>query len=407
MKLIKRAGNLLLSLYFLCLMLDPTNDVVGLKMPIFALVVVFNLVFYRPSLRFLPHLLLVYTAVGLAFVSGQMQGAQDMGECWEIVKGFIPLILLLWVHHYDFIRLSLAPAVVTSIVVVTIMVMSSIDERFEGAIYLFTTLHDHFIMMTHRQFLGVRVFAVYYRSMAALTLPLFWFVYHFYNANLRRRLRLLIPTVIIVVAFLGSGTRMTMLLPLALLGLVSYHTLRRMGRWRYALYPTLLLLGTMFVVLVVALASEKTESSNSIKYAHLGSYLKLFTAHPHYLLSGQGLGTRFFTDGFHRMTYITEWTYLELLRQYGLIFALPIYFVLLYPLWALRRSLANQYTLGIAVTYVSYLLIAGTPPLLISSTGTPVLLCADSYLRLYKKADSPEIPTFAKANGVDMDLTAS
>ena len=41
----------------------------------------------------------------------------------------------------------------------------------------------------------------------------------------------------------------------------------------------------MFLFFLVLLATETTESSNMIKYAHLESYIKLFDRHPIYFVA--------------------------------------------------------------------------------------------------------------------------
>ena len=130
------------------------------------------------------------------------------------------------------------------------------------------------------------------------------------------------------------------------------------------------------------LASETSEYSNSIKYAHVGSYIDLFIEHPQYLLFGQGPGTEFYTEGFRAYVVRTEWTYLDLVRNYG-IGSLMIMSVFIFPLWRLRKSLSDNYVFGIYCTYIIYLFIAGTNPLLMSSTGMAVILAIYSFMENY------------------------
>lgn len=370
-------GNLLFSLFFLTVMLDPTNTVLALKSKLFAFLLVYNIVFFRPSLRFLPHILLVYVGVTICYLLSLIQGnGIDQEAVLNTYLAFSPLFLLLWVHHYDLMCLSLFPACMVAVVVVLIFGFSSYDESFEGAIYYFMKAHDDMVMMTHRYLLGVKVFGIYYKSFACLCLPLFWFYYVFYKGG-RKAWLLFLPTAILTFAFFLSGTRATMLFPFFLIALVSYRRLMGMRRARYFFYPLLVVFSLTFLALVVLLASEKGEASNVIKYGHLISYWQLFEDHPLYLLLGQGPGTRFFSAGFHRLTLTTEWTYLELLRQYG-IFCILILLTMLYPLAALWRHREQSFVVGVMGAYVAYLLIAGTNPLLVSSTGMQILLVAYS-----------------------------
>ncbi len=372
-------GNLLLTLFFLVLMLDPTATVLNVKDKFFILVVAYNLIFFRPSFRFFPHIIMVFAAVTCSFVLGQLQGnGVDMDHVLAVYKAFAPLILLLWVHHYDFVRLTLFPSLITALVVCVIYALCAYDERLEGAIYLFTKSHDEMIMMSHRYILGFKVFGIYYKSFLALSFALFSYYYTIYNKPRFWYLKL-VPVAIMTFAFFVSGTRATMLLPFFIIVLVGYRSIGRLRRWKYLFYPMLALLAVVFIVAVVVLASERTEASNAIKYGHLISYKHLFEHNPLYMLIGQGVGTRFYSQGFHRLTYTTEWTYLEILRQYGL-FAIPVLFTLLFPLASMWRGRRDSYCFGIMGTYVAYLLIAGTNPLLISSTGMAVVLCAYSFI---------------------------
>ena len=133
------------------------------------------------------------------------------------------------------------------------------------------------------------------------------------------------------------------------------------------------------------LLMEEDEPSNLVKYAHLASYKELFNENPLYLLLGQGPATEFYSIGFRKMTLKTEWTYLELLRNYGML-CLPILYVILRPLFELiKLSFKYDSALTIAAAYIIYLVIAGTNPLLLSSTGMLVILSAYSFLEHLKK----------------------
>ncbi len=381
-KLRQWGGNVLFTLFFLVLMLDPTSTILHLKDKFFILVVGYNLLFFRPSFRFLPHIFLVYVAVTCSFISGQLQGnGMDMDEALAVYKAFAPLLLLLWAHRYDLVKLTLLPAIVTALVVCVLYGLCSYDDLYEGAIYYFMKTHDNTAMMSHRYLLGVKIFAIYYKSFVSLSFALFYFYYKLYN-NPRRWYLTLLPVLILTFAFLVSGTRATMLLPFFVAGLVGYRSIARMRRWKYAFYPALVLFGLAFVLMVVVLASEKTEASNIIKYGHLISFQHLFEHHPLYLLVGQGIGTSFYTIGFHKMTVTTEWTYLELLRQYGL-FALLVLFAILYPFKSMWQHRRDSYCFGLMGTYFAYLLVAGTNPLLFSSTGMILVLCAYSHNSIY------------------------
>ncbi len=376
-KAVRWGGDALLILFLATLMLDPTGTIAHMKDRVFILLFAYNLLLIRPSLRFAPHILLAFAALTLSLISATMQGNNlDLDEAMAQYKAFAPLLLLLWIRNYDYVRMSLAPAIATCLVVITIYCLCAYDERLEGAIYLYMKAHDDTAMMSHRYLMGHKVFAIYYKSFVALTFALYYYYHKLYD-DPRRWYRHILPAAVLTAAFFISGTRATMLLPPFIAALVGYRAIGRLGRWRYALYPLLALFALAFLLLVAALAAEKGETSNSIKYAHLVSYKDLFSRHPLYMAIGQGIGTRFYSLGFHRFTFTTEWTYLELARQFGL-FSLLLLATLLWPLRLMHRYRRRDYCFGLMGTYVAYLLVAGTNPLLMSSTGMAVVLTAYS-----------------------------
>ncbi len=375
-KLIKWGGNTLFFLFILVVILDPTATVLSLKSKTFVLLVAYNAIFLRPSFRFLPHIIAVYVAVVVAYIIGMLQQQPcEMSDFVDTALAFSPLLLLLWVHHYNLVTLSLVPAVLVTLIVIGIFIASSISPMYEGAIFYFMKDHNDMVMMTHRYLMGIKVFGIYYKSFVCLVMPLFFFYYKLMNATRRVHWFYLLPATIMTVAFFFSGTRATMLLPFFLIGVVSYKRVASMKQMRYVLYPLIGFGAILFLGLVLILASEKGEMSNTIKFGHLISYKELFDQNPLTFIFGQGLHTRFYSAGFHKLTYETEWTYIELVRCYG-IFSLLILFTILYPLVRMARFWRNNYAMGIMLSYVAYLLIAGTNPLLVSSSGMLVVLTA-------------------------------
>jgi hypothetical protein len=118
---------------------------------------------------------------------------------------------------------------------------------------------------------------------------------------------------------------------------------------------------------------DPTETANSIKLAIIDDYLEFF-GDPLTLLFGQGLGAYQIWSGkpFEPFTYITELTYLELLRNFGLIGAIVMMGLLLFPTaMALSGGRAKDISLGIA--WLLYLVMCASNPNLFSSMGILIL----------------------------------
>lgn len=389
----KWIGNILFSVYVFLIMIDPTNVIFHLKEIAFVLFMVFNVVAYRPNLRYLPAILLIYAMLVLTSTFSQMQMAPvDYDALTYTYKSFLPLVFLLWVDHYNVIKLTLLPAFLVGSMYLLIYVWVSVNTNVESIVYTYSRANDDLLMMSHRYFYGVPVFAVYLRSTVGFSMALFSFYYSFFH-NQGNRLFMFIASIVITMVFWGTGSRATMLFPVFILGLVFYNKLKDLRLFKYFFFPFMALAALLLLAFVVLLGMEKSEASNVIKFAHLGSYAQLFSDHPIYLLIGEGPGTKFYSAGFHRYTPLTEWTYLELIRNYGLFAIIPLG-VVLYPLICLMRGEKDNHTVGIIGSYALYLLVASTNPLLFSSTGMLIIWSAYSQLRRVRKKKQ-EIPIVA------------
>lgn len=378
-------GNVLFTLLILVIMLDPTNTVLHLKDVFFVLLVGYNMVCFRPDWHYLPHIAAVFGTVTLGYLVAEVQqNAVDYGELLALYKSFSPLVLLLWIRYYDVIRMSIFPAFLTCLLLGGLYIFVVSSPVNEVLLWNYVQKHDDMIMMSTRHILGVKLYGMYYKSLVCLMFAMFICYYRLFNCR-KSFWQYILPFIVFTFAFLVSGTRSTMLLPFFMIGLVSYEVMQRHHKMRYLFYPVLVLFLFVFLTFILLLAMEQTESSNVIKYGHLRSYMVLFEEHPWYLLIGQGAATSFYTEGFGYFCFKTEWTYIELVRYYGL-FSAFIMAVVLYPLKPmLICAKENIYTFGIMCTYIAYLLIAGTNPLLVSSTGMLVILSAYSYVELLVK----------------------
>lgn len=165
-----------------------------------------------------------------------------------------------------------------------------------------------------------------------------------------------------------SGARANILALLSIILIFTLRHLRRRGGW-----APVLIVGTLIVILASATIMPKftdtQEGSNAIKLKHIHSYEEEFGAELTALLWGEGANSAFYSEGFEKWTTVTEVTYLELARVFGL----PMAFLFgVGLLWIGFRIFANGF-LPIGLAYMGYLGIAGSNPLLINSTGFLVI----------------------------------
>lgn len=380
----KLVGNWLFMLFILILTLDPTGSILHLKNIAFVMLVGYNMICFRPDFSKLPIILAAFSVVVLTWIFATMQDVNiDLDGTFALLKAVSPMVLLLWVREFDLLSLARTPIVISSLVVIILYWIIVAVPEAEGFIYyFFNTQSDDTIMMAWRSFLGIEVFVMYYKSIVSFILVFAVYIAVSFDRQ-KRNWRIILATLIVLHAFIISGTRSTMLLPFFLFGMVAYREYKDSRYFKYILYPALFVCGIGFVVLLFMLIMEKDETSNLVKYAHLGSYWQLFMDHPSYLLFGQGPGSSFYSAGFRRVVQLTEWTYLELIRYFGIL-SLVIIYIFYRPLVDLWKNFQSNISYTLFWAYLAYLLIAGTNPLLLSSTGMLVLLIIYSYVERIK-----------------------
>lgn len=373
-------GNGLFALLVFLFVADPTNTIFGLKMAAFALVFVYNILFQKADWLKLRYFFLACLAVLLPWGFAMLRGEViDNSECVAMLTVMAPLLLLPWVGRYDILALSVFPVILVVAVVLILYWLIFYIPRLEGVVYDYMCAHDHTLMLSRRAFLGYSMFFMYCKSTVAF-LPVFSLVLYRVLSGEKRSWAMVVALLFFIHLFLISGTRSTIMLPLFLTLAVVFLFYRNKRYVNYFMYPSFVIVLFALSVVLILMLTEVTEHSNMVKYAHLDSYTELFCDNPLYLLTGQGPGTAFYTAGFHKMSLKTEWSYLELFRNFG-IFALVIIYIFFKPLVKLcREACCSDEAIAVALSYVTYLVIAGTNPLLLSSTGMLVLLTMYSYL---------------------------
>ncbi len=372
-------GNFLFFIFILVVMADPTNSIIHKKDITFVLVVAYNMVVFKPDWSKLPYIMLLVFAVTVPWLTTTVSmRAMDSDEALAASKSISPAILLLWVRNYNLVNIARSPVVICCIVMTSLYIAILVNPLLESAVWMFAAKHNSTIMMMRRSFLCIEVFGLYLKSYVS-----FLFVVAYYMLGLMDKqchsILDWIAMAFIIFAFLVSGTRSTMLVPFFLFVVIAFRAFRNSKWQKCIMLPLAAIIGIAFVVVLLAAIMESDEPSNIIKFGHLPSYATLFDENPLYLIFGQGPGTSFYSDGFNEIVFKTEWTYLELIRCYG-VFSLLIIYVFWHPLytfWHFREI--DNFTYCVFWTYLAYLLIAGTNPLLLSSTGMIMLLMAYSY----------------------------
>jgi O-antigen ligase len=370
-----------ISAFVLIALVDPTDQITHLKMPLFAAVVGVwlirvlsqRVVAGAPELwtgvLFFALVIPTYaTFVGLAGTSLPVAG-----PTFATVKSFMIIVLLPIVvtERASLVRIVARYSVVVALLTLAMVVISIVAPIVFDMIYAFT-LEKQNALVRPTDLFGIGMGSFYYKTVAVLVFPI---VYHLEQlASGAKKIRQVLMLLIYSAAIFFSGSRASILAVALVFGYFLAIVLkRRLGVWSAPVLMFIAVLGLSLAAIVFGGFFDAKETSNAAKLGHVHSYMEEFEAHPRFLLFGQGADTEFYTEGFQRKTNLTEVTYLELVRVFGL----PVTVVLLagffYPLIPLSKAAVKGGNC-VGIAYGVYLFEAASNPLLIGSTGLLVVV---------------------------------
>jgi hypothetical protein len=340
----------------------------------------------QPDGTYLPAGLLFYVSLFIAipllsiFWYYLSNGTQPY-EGFALVKGylFVSLAIVLTINRID--AAPLLSAILTVLAILTIAISITLQLWPD----LFLTLYNFsnesgLLFLNNRTYAeGLTVTQVFFVTSSMLTIS----IAHYFDRglsqpNIKMKLFYLALSAISTLGMLAVGLRnsiaVAVLLPFFLWPLYTRRIVRN----------ALISLGVLALLLLPVVYElqgflDPAELSNSIKLTFLEDYATIFSD-PVTLLLGQGLGAYYNWSASGRLGlgggeyyYITELTYLELLRNFGLFGAATMMALLLYPVAQAFLANTNRRPRALAVAFLAFLGMSATNPLLFSSLGMLVL----------------------------------
>lgn len=243
--------------------------------------------------------------------------------------------------------------------------------------YEYLVVNKEVAMISNRNFYGYQLVMVYYKTSAMLVFPLSFYC----NKLLEKRNRgvSVLCIILLFISLIMSGTRANIMVAIIIPGYYLYRYLKVKKNIIYSLIAITSII-FVFISFILSLSFEKADDSAEIKSGHFISFVDNMKSHPEYLIWGQGLGSKFFTVGKNEFTAQTELTYFDLVRFFGLPLAVLFLTMVIYPLiYLYNNKMINERNKYAIVAFINYLFIAGTNPLLVSSTGMVILVIMYSF----------------------------
>jgi hypothetical protein len=390
---IKQTNAFLRLLFFafvIVCVFDPADRILGIKIWLFAalwgcacMMVLSASSEIRLRADLLIYVLLFIVIPFLSIIWYYFVSGAEPYAGFALIKSYVlvSLAIVLVISRIDLIPILSAALTVLALLTIAVFILVQFQPG------LFSLLHDvgesagvmYLSQRTYGAGLVVTQVTFVVAPMLAVSIP------HYFDRAVsetvtRTKLLYVALTAIAIVGMFLAGLRNTMavalLLPFALWPIYTK---------RVAL-NALISLGALIVFSLpiwgkITTFLDPAEASNSIKLSFLGDYASIFS-NPVTLLFGQGLGAYYpwinsgqpaFEDTGANFYFITELTYAEMIRSFGLVGALPMMMLLLFPVGYAFFGQTPRRQRALAIGFLAYLGMSTTNPLLFSSSGILIL----------------------------------
>ena len=316
----------------------------------------------------------------LAVLNGIAFSGQDGQLGFMMYKGYLLILLLpvLCILRIDILpMMALALVLLSMLVIVTYIIVNTFPE-------LYLVIREvgnmtGLIYPDRRNYGGDSDYLqIYYVTSPMLVVAIAYYFSLVTNERKAHPLSCYLAMVICILAMILAGTRNNLFVAFLLpAGLFFFNS-----KYKVYFFPLLLAAGVLSLALLWSTIGElldPTEYSNSLKINLFKDYMNIFSD-PSALIFGQGLGVDIYWPsrgyGFH----LSELTYFEMVRNFGIIGSFFMILALLSPIFKLKEPLrVNKTYQNMVLAYGFYLLTCFTNPNLFSSMGILIFVALLSY----------------------------
>lgn len=383
----KRINYILLSLFFFVIAIDPSGTILGIKEILFVFLFTSGLCNNMLTNKVQKDLILI---IGFALIlptygiliSLLRGNFADQEYAFGHLKSFLFILItfvLIQINIHKIFKIMFWGGTTLAILTCLIFIIYLLNEELFSLVYS-QTYDMGMVIISRREYYGIPLQGVYMKAGPLIIFSTIYSMY-FYKENILKYFFIAINLFALFVA----GSRTPMLIA-ALLLIIFFFDKKVFGK--KSSYIFLIIMFCSLSMLILILASEKQEHSVIDKSLNLYSYIdNIF--HGSNSIFGAGLGSVFWANGKAKYISNSELTYLDLLRDYGIILGTLLIFVVYYPIIICLKSNIirdikyNRFIIG----YLLYMILAGTNPLLISSTRMFVWAVGLSIVNYIKKKE--------------------
>jgi len=370
---------------------DPADKLLGLKLTFFVLSMFYGFFWglIRTGSVKIPLELLAYVfimifipfmSICLYFIAG---GGEPF-EGFQMIKAyvFISFSLILYLTRTNIFKGLSFILSMLSVVIICIFTILLYEPSLIFSIYNFGRYFGVFYLDDRNYGSGLRLTQIYFASSPMLVISI---AYYYHKARFSEKKKIFYDAIVFlnVIAMFIAGTRNNMIVSL-LLPLTLYFIYTKNRALSAAIISVVVVLVVAFFHSEIEVLFDPSEVSNSIKLALIQDYLAIFSD-PLDLMFGQGLGAYYYWTAKGAYYYVTELTFFEIIRNFGVILGGGMILLLMYPIiytYVINKKYTEKH---IIIAYMFYLIMCFSNPNLFSSMGMLILAGIIANIFLYKK----------------------
>jgi hypothetical protein len=370
---------LLFTFVILCVF-DPADKILGAKVPVFValwIATLLRMLLVDGRLHF-PVAPTAYVAAFVAIpvlsiVPTYFVGSSLPPEALTLLKGYllVSLVLVLIVHRVDLVPQLSAVLTVLACFAVGIFVGIQFNDFWVYNALQPLSYDFGLLYLGKRSYGNYELSRIYFVTSPMLVIAVaYYFDRAMSEADSTRKLLFSAVTAIDIIGMFLGGTRNNILISLLTPALLWPFYARRPG------ISALWGLGVMAIVALLFASYLRaffdfSEMGNNIRLTTIQDYVRIFSD-PATLMFGQGLGT-YYDWSARGPFYISELTYMEIIRNFGLFGGLPMMALISLPLAYAVLMPTSRRDKVLAVAYFLYLVMSASNPMFFSSTGILIL----------------------------------
>lgn len=355
---------------------DPADKLLGLKVPAFILCWLVFLVYYvlnpvkvKREVYLYIYLMLLIPVLSMFYFEVFLGGGQTAALILIKAQLFASLIFILVAAKIDIIPMICRILCLLALVIIGVKVTVNILPELLPAIQIFGSGYG-ILLIGDRTYADSSAFQqIYFVTSPLLLIPIAYYSDRAFKAGFFSRDSFL--ALLVTLAMILAGTRSNMVGPVIVLACVGFIHASSKVLYLIVGILSLLLVSLPFLSEMLEVFSLQ-EQSNSIKLQLIRDYAAIFND-PVSLIFGQGFGSYHFWEARGFSDFISEMSYLELIRIYGFVFASVMAGMVLYPIiftMTSKRDFPNKASI---VGFTAYMAIAAINPLIFSSLGMTLI----------------------------------